>query len=197
MAVTYTNRKGRTYYLCQATTKLGKPRYFFATDPKGDLVQELLAGFQIRESVNGIVSLSRIQPTLLSEEDIQVVRAALEAHSQAHHYRLDAKAKQITVYEHVGPDLTELGPRLAADLGQPLTQALRQGFQQEENRYGQFTPVLRFILTDQVRHHFKAERMCYLGSTDDWIAIAYDQPIAQLARSLLPTLGTDAFYGLY
>ena len=40
MAITYTNRKGRTYYLCKDYTKTGKPRYFFSREPKGEILEE-------------------------------------------------------------------------------------------------------------------------------------------------------------
>lgn len=162
-----------------------------------NLVETLPAGYQIQESVNGIVSLSKAQPVLLSEEDIRVVRNALQAHPQAQRYRLDVKAKLLTVYEHVGPDLLEVGAQLAAKLGQPLTEDLRERFREEEARYGQFTPILRFILLDGDRHTFRAQRMCFLGSIDDWIDIGVDKPLSELAESLIPALGTDAFFGLY
>jgi hypothetical protein len=37
MPITYTNRKGVTYHLCRGVTKTGKPRYYFAREPKSDL----------------------------------------------------------------------------------------------------------------------------------------------------------------
>ena len=58
MNVTYTNRKGYTYYLCRGTTKTGKPRYYFAREPKGDPVEQIPEGYEIRESVNGILVLA-------------------------------------------------------------------------------------------------------------------------------------------
>jgi len=36
MSVTYTNRKGRKYYLYQGVTKSGKPRYYFSREQKGE-----------------------------------------------------------------------------------------------------------------------------------------------------------------
>ncbi len=49
MAVTYTNRKGVTFYLCQGMTKSGKTRYFFAREPKGEPVEQIPGGYVIRE----------------------------------------------------------------------------------------------------------------------------------------------------
>ena len=58
-------------------------------------------------------------------------------------------------------------------------------------------PVLRFTLIDDQKRRFQAERMCYLGSIDDWIAIAFDKPIEELTRSLIPALGSDEFFELF
>jgi len=38
---TFTGRKGRTYCLCQGTTKMGRPRYYFAREPKDELLDEI------------------------------------------------------------------------------------------------------------------------------------------------------------
>ncbi len=74
---------------------------------------------------------------------------------------------------------------------------LMQRLQAEESRYAQFTPVLRFILADKDSHAFSAQRMCYLGSVDDWIDVGYSQSLAELANTLIPKLGTDAYFNLY
>jgi hypothetical protein len=197
MSVTYTNRKGRIYYLCRGTTKTGKPRYFFAHEPKGALVEEVPAGYRIEESVNGIVSLSRIRPNLLLDEDVAAVRAALQAHPRAGRYRIDVKPERITIYEHVGPDPMELAASLAEDFGLTLDRGTVQRLQAEERVHGQFTPMMRFVLTNTSMHLFTAQRMCFRGGIDDWIDIRYDRPIGELAAALIPTLGTEEFFELF
>ncbi len=57
MPVTYTNRKGITFYLCQGVTKTGKARYYFARQPKDAPVEDVPAGYLVRESVKGQGSL--------------------------------------------------------------------------------------------------------------------------------------------
>ena len=52
-------------------------------------------------------------------------------------------------------------------------------------------------LTDDQKRRFQAERMCYLGSIDDWIALAFDKSIEELAPALVPALGSDEFFGLF
>lgn len=199
MHITYTNRKGRTYYLCQGTTKTGKPRYYFSREPEGTPVEEIPVGYTIRESVNAIVSLVKARPALLREEEIAEVQAAVQQHRQAKLYRVDAQAKRITIYEHVGPDMRDLLKSLATELRTSglWDKDMAQRAEAEERVYGQFTPVMRFDLTDSQQRYFKAQRMCYRGSIDDWINIEFDKPIKELARSLIPTLGTDEFFELF
>jgi hypothetical protein len=71
MPVTYTNRKGVTYTLCRGATSTGKPRYYFAREPKGEVVEEIPEGFKISESVNGTVSLARDRPAQVRPIDVQ------------------------------------------------------------------------------------------------------------------------------
>jgi hypothetical protein len=66
-----------------------------------------------------------------------------------------------------------------------------------EERHAHYTPVLRFTLLDPKQRRFDAERMCYLGSIDDWLELGQTGPVAELARALIPTLGTDEFYDLW
>jgi hypothetical protein len=64
MAVTYTNRKGTTYSLCRGVTKTGKTRYFFAREPVNEPVEKVPEGYEISESVNGVVSLAKVRSAL-------------------------------------------------------------------------------------------------------------------------------------
>jgi hypothetical protein len=43
--------------------------------------------------------------------------------------------------------------------------------QEQLRSSGQFTPVLRFTLSDKQNRLFDAERMCYRGGIEDWINI--------------------------
>lgn len=192
MPVTYTNRKGITYYLCRGVTKTGKPRYYFAREPKGEPVEQIPEGFKISESVNGIVSLARDRPAQIRPEEVAAVEAAVGRHPKSHKYRVNVKRNRIEVYERVGPDAEELASALAQEgLGIPgLADRLRPTME----RRVQFTPVLRFILADAERRTFRVERMCYLGSIDDWIDVGPMGPVDRLARQLIPRLGTGQFF---
>ncbi len=198
MPVTYTNRKGYTYYLCQGVTKKGKPRYFFSREPKGPILEEIPEGYEIRESVNGIVSLAKSRPVELLDTEIAAVQKALDAHPKAKMYRKDVKPRQITIHESLDPDFEQLAPSLQKIVGsQEEAKQLAQQLQEQHSEKSQFTPIMRFTLLDRENRLFLAERMCYRGSIEDWIDIEIDKPIDELCSKLIPKLGTDDFFELF
>ena len=194
MAITYTNRKGTTYTLCQGVTKTGKPRYAFVRDPEGRrVVEEIPGGWEISESVNGVVSLVKARLKKLLPEEIAIVEEAVRRHPKARNYRVNVRSDRIEVYEMVGPDADDLLSGLKG-FGF-LPRARKADLQATLERSAQFTPVLRFILQDEETRLYLAQRWCYLGSIDDWIHVTTG-PVAQLARRMIPTLGTDGFFDL-
>jgi hypothetical protein len=199
MPITYKNRKNRTYYLCQDISKTGKPRYYFSREQKGEPLEAIPKGYEISESVNGVVSLTKVRPILLLDEEIEAIKSALKKHPQAKMYRLDIKPKQLTIYEQVGPDLDELTMQLGIKLGfskREIERATRH-LEEEGQLDSQFTPIMRFILSNAKKRHFRAQRMSFFSNIDDWIDIAYDKSIEELTNELIPTLGTDEFFELY
>lgn len=196
MPVIYTNRKGLTYYLCRGLTKTGQPRYYFAREIKDEAVEELPPGFTISESVNGIVSLVKSRPALIWPEELATVEAAVKRPPKGRNYRVSVKHNRIEVYERAGPDTETLVAALSG--GGWLDPGLVGRIQAEEERYGQFTAILRFTLrvADAEKRTFGVQRMCYLGSVDDWIDLMIAGPLERLARELIPKLGTDQFFDL-
>jgi hypothetical protein len=195
MPVTYTNRKGITYTLCQGVSKTGKPRYTFVRDPEGRrLVENVPKGWKISESVNGIVSLVKERPKKLLPEEIAAVEEAVRHHPKTRNYRVNVRSDQIEVYESVGPDVDGVLSVLQ-ELGFPV-KAKEADLQAVLERSAQFTAVLRFILQDEEARIYRAERWCYSGSIDDWIFITTG-PVEQLARRMIRTLGTDEFFELF
>jgi len=196
MPITYTNRKGVTYYLCQGVTRTGKPRYYFAREPQGDPLEQIPAGYIISESVNGIVSLVRACPAQILPDEVAAVESAVRRHPKSRNYRVGIKQNRIEVYERVGPDVDNLAPifRELGVMGPGLTERLQARLDQN----AQFAPVMRFILKDTERRIFQAQRMCYRGSIDGFIDLHGELgAIEELARQLVPTLGTDEFFELF
>ncbi len=198
MPVSYTNRKGLTYTLYRGQTRTGKPRYYFGRpgQGQGEPVTELPPGYTISESVNGVVSLVKERPSPIQPEEVAAIEAAVQQHPQARRYRVAVKHDRIEIYEQVGPDYDALLGELhnMTGLSRP---DIAERLQAVEERHAQYTPVLRFILLDPTRRRFGAQRMCYLESIDDWLELGQTGSAAQLARALIPTLGTDQFYELW
>jgi hypothetical protein len=200
MPVTYTNRKGVRYFLCQTVTKAGKVRYYFARQPRGEPVEEIPAGHKIVESVNGVVSLARDVPSPIQPQEVAIVEAAVRRLPKARNYRVSTRQNRIEVYELVAPDVDELihklshvDPRLAA-----VAQETRAELQETVDRRAPFEAVLRFTLADAEKRTFRAERMAYSGH-GGWRELRREGtgPLAGLAGRLVPTLGTEEFFELY
>jgi hypothetical protein len=197
MPVSYTNRKGVTYTLYRGQTRTGKPRYYFGrTDQgQGEPVTELPLGYTISESVNGVVSLVKDRPALIQPEEEAAVEAAVQQHPEARRYRVAVKGNRIEVYEQVGPDYNALVSELhIPGLSRP---GLAEELWALEERHAHYTPVVRFTLRDPKQRLFGSERMSSLGGIDDWLELEQTGPVAELARALVPTLGTDAFFELW
>lgn len=190
MSYTYTNRKGSTYYLYQANTKSGKTRYFFAREPKAAPVDKIPAGYQVEESVNGIVSLVKAHPQLILPEELATVEAALKKHPQGHKYRAAIKNNQIVIYESHAADFTDM----LSQMGWTVPESIGHEFRE---RYAQFSPIMRFILDEAEGRTFIPQRWCFRGSIDDWINTGNHGKIDFLVEKLIPKLGTDEFFELY
>src|SRR5438270_7792681 len=85
MPISYTNRKGKTYVLYRGQTRTGKPRYYFGypDQSEGEPVTELPPGFTISESVNGVVSLVKVRPSLIQPEEVAAFEAEVQQHPDA------------------------------------------------------------------------------------------------------------------
>jgi hypothetical protein len=200
MTVSYTSRKGLTYTLYKGQTKSGKPRYYFGRtgQSQGEPVTELPPGYTISESVNGIVSLVKDRPASIQPEELAAVEAALKEHPDARSYRATAKHNMIEIYEQVGPHYDTLVKELNIP-GLSLKPGLAEDLRSLEERHAQYAPVLRFTLHDPAQRHFSVKRWCYRGSIDGWLELRETGlgPVAELARKLIPTLGTYKFFDLW
>ena len=76
MAVQYTNRIGKTYYLREGKTKTGKQRYFFSTqqEGKGAPLEHVPDGYEIYEHPqNAQVFLRKKRPQLITDIEKHLV----------------------------------------------------------------------------------------------------------------------------
>ncbi len=194
MPITYTNCKNRTYTLCQTQTKKGSTRYFFSPDPTGKIVVEQMpASYEIRENVNGQVSLGKIRPQIITPQERAAVERAVARHPKAKNYRVDVKGKHIIVYENFGLDVDAVLGTLQQHM--PIPQSRVEALRAEEAQFSQFSPVMRFELEDVKTRRFHVARMGYSGH-GGWLSPAQWGDIERLAEGVIPLLGTDAFFDL-
>ena len=196
MPVTYTNRKGHMYYLCQGLTKTGKLRYYFAREPKVGSPDQIPEGYRISESVNGVVSLVKDRPQLISPQEVAIVDAVLARHPKSHDYRVAVQKNHIVIYERLGPDMETLST-IFGKISGLQSDTVKMRLQEQLDKIARFSPIMRFILFDPDERKFTAERWSYLGDIDDWIDIGESGKLENLARRLIRKLGTDDFFELF
>ena len=60
-----------------------------------------------------------------------------------------------------------------------------------------YSPMLQFVLIDEKRRIFVAQRYCFLGSIDDWIEIGKPGTLQKLVKTYVKHLGRDSYYELF
>jgi hypothetical protein len=60
-----------------------------------------------------------------------------------------------------------------------------------------YSSMLRFILYNEQKRIFTAQRFCFLGSIDDWIGIGYPDTLPTLVEKYMQHLEKDSFYELH
>ena len=203
MAVEYTNRIGKTYYLCEGKTKTEKPRYFFSAQPegKGKPVEEIPEGFEIYENPeNAQVFLRKRKPQLITDIEKHLVEKYVNKLKRSKRYHIDCKGEYITIYES-NADIENLKGLFGGLLKNvPLREGLNFGdaMQAIVNAADQhYSAVMKFGLIDKERRLFIAERFCFRGSIDDWIEISSPNALKKLAKKYIKRLGTEGFYDLF
>jgi hypothetical protein len=185
MPVTYTNRKGHTYYLHAGSTKTGKARYWFSTKPEGDLADSLPEGHEIYENPDAQVFLRKIVPQLVTPLEAATVEKGLERYAPGQNCIVDVKGEDIIVY-HAGRvtlDLKEFGFGI-----RELPVASRN-----------YMKVMRFTLVDEEARTFRVQRWCFRGSIDRWIDLWSSGgrgTLSDLVKKFGPHIGKESFYEL-
>lgn len=191
MAVTYTNRKGKTYYLHQGTTKTGKPKYFFALSEEGKLSATIPSGYEIYENPNAQVFLRKVRPKIITDEEVATVEAGMRQHSRLERFIIDVKKNAILIYTP-DQDVDSF-----ADTFDVLFGVHRTRVKAAIERVLSYSPMLQFVLIDKEERLFETRRYCFLGSIDDWISIGATDVLHRLVETYVQHLGEDSFYDLY
>lgn len=183
---TYENRRGTTLFLCRKPTKKGNSRYYFAKTPSGAPVYTVPEGYEVRESVNGIVTLGKQRELHLLEEEIQAVRDAISRKPDSERYRLAIKPKLIEVHQAPrggGESFAKIFP-----FADPAK--VREAFLSSVS----YSPVMRFLLVEEESRTFRVQRMGYRARLSGWLDIGRASSIQNLSQRLIPLLGTDELF---
>jgi hypothetical protein len=191
MAVEHINRKGQKYYLHQGTTKTGKPKYFFSQKNEGTLVQTIPDGFEIYENPNAQVFLQKTQLKIITDDEIATVEQGIKKFSSLQYYKIDVKKEIIFVYTP-NQNISNLSKVYSS-----FSNANPIDIQTAIARSISYSSMLRFILRNEQKRIFTAERFCFLGSIDDWIGIGYPDTLQKLVEKYVKHLEKESFYELH
>ncbi len=176
---------GDTYHLHEGRTKKDKARYFFARDVRAGALAALPDGYEVSESINGVVSVRRIDArrSVIPAADVAVVDAERARHRHLAHHRVQADRDAIVIY---APD------RDASVLDRhalfPVSEAKRREWM-NESRYA---PVFRFLPDLDA---YRAQRMTYRGD-GGWSWDLARGALKTLARRFVAKIGTEEFFEL-
>ena len=102
MAVEYTNRKHKIYYLHEGKTKKGNPKYYFSPKKDGNLIDKIPSGYEIYEHPsNGMVLLCKKQPLLIADTERRIVQKYLKKIKSHYRYLIDIRGNTLTIFESI------------------------------------------------------------------------------------------------
>jgi len=211
----YINRKGVAYFLRLKRTQ--PVRYAMTARSAKGALAELPAGYEIVETPNGVVSIHGIKPRLITEEEEETVKKQLLAR-KLERYRVEVKGLNIFIHEPHGPDdvslevfrpfsdeLSKLAiARIRREDGDQVADAVIESIQlkwedDDKKRLCEqmtnYSPVLRFHLSNRIARLFVVARIDYDHGAQDWLELD-ELPLQKALPRYLRHLGKDRFYEL-
>ena len=190
MAITYINRKGKTFYLHQGLTKKGNPKYYFSQKSDGELADKIPSGFEIYENPDAQVFLRRVRPKIITDAEVEIVRSGIEKYSQVEYYKTDIKDNVILIY------LVDQDIKMLSKLFESAPGTRGKNISDIIDEFVSYSPMMRFVLVDAKLRQFIVERYCFLGSIDDWISIGKADELSKLVKQYVKHLGQASYYEL-
>src|SRR5439155_23084700 len=157
----------------------------------GELEKSIPTGYEIYENHNAQVFLRKIQQKLITDEDRQVVEDGMRKYAEVQDYKIDVKGNAIVVYT-ADQDIETLAGLFQDIYPDPTTNPQLMTLLRKEIHY---SPMLQFLLEDEQRRLFTAQRYCFRGSVDDWIDIGYGS-LTTLVKQYVKHLGKESYFEL-
>ena len=190
MVLTYTNRKGDTYYLHQGLTKKGNPRYIFSKQKDDNVLKVIPRDYEIYENPNGQVFLRKSRPKIFSDEEIAIVENGVRNYTDLEFYKVDVRGNAIIIYL----------PLQDVDVFKEVASLSSLRTPEQINalihKFITFFPEMQLILTDKEKRLFSLKRYCYRGATDHWLTLETSSDLESLAKKYFKHLEKESFFDL-
>ena len=98
MAIIYTNRKGKIYYLIEGKTSKGNPKYYFSPKNGGNILENIPEGYEIYENpINAELYLRKAKEKIFTDEEFTIVKEELSKYIKF--FIIDSDDNHLTIYE--------------------------------------------------------------------------------------------------
>lgn len=184
--LSYTNRKGKTYFFREVEGKRGKQIVCSTKESESDL-STIPDTHEIVERPNGQVSCrvkmaSDILPeeiALARERCPKLVRKGVET-------VVEVKKKELLIHSREFSELEEFVRNFAG---------IRHGAFDALAARVPFEAVLRFELVDEKNRTFAAHRRCWIGGASDWLFLG-EGTLSAMLKKYVVHIEKESFYNL-
>jgi len=119
-----------------------------------------------------------------------VVEEGMLTYADVKDYKVDVKGNAIVIYT-ADQDIETLAELCKALSPTPSANRQLMSLLRKEIQY---SPMLQFLLEDEQRRLFTAQRYCFIGSIDDWLDIGHG-PLPTLVKRYVKHLGKESYFG--
>lgn len=197
-ALAYENRRGDVFYLQAGKTPSGKPKYYAALKVTGRPVAALPEGYEIYEKPDTAqVFVRKVKPSRISELERKQAEAAVREASGLEYFIVAIEGDALVVYTP-STRRSEFD-RLMAELASFALRnhpAALDAARDQQLRRCPYVKMLRFALVDPDTRCYHAQRWCFRGSIDDWIALYDMGPLITLVAKYAKHLDSESFFEL-
>ncbi len=190
MKITHKNRKGDIYYLHEGKTKTGKPKYFFSTKDEGNLVKKMPDGYELFENSNAQVFLRKIQPKIISDNEVAIIKSCMEECKHIRYWQVEVKKNTIII--HTSKDSAN---ELSEVFGSRLYATKKDVIDKLFERNIHYMPMFKFTLVDPINRKFDLGRQFFRGD-GGWMIVDFSKDLKKLAKKYCKYLNTEKFYEL-
>ena len=190
MPYSYTNRQGKKHFFRAVQTKTGKYRYYVtSSDNFEDLIEEVPRGFEVAElPEDAKVVIRKKKPLLVMQEEKEIVHDAIAEFSGVKDFFIHAEGKVLSVFHsqfnYTGGQEDNLSREEAIGY-----------YGVDIERWMRFSTTLRFILIDQEKRLFQAERVVFMSFFGhSFHPIGEPGLIEDVTREFGQHLGKESFF---